>query len=42
MIPIIALGSAAFLVTVMVLCTCAGKPVTDALDEIQADEEAKR
>jgi len=41
-IPIIAMGCAAFLATIMVLCTCAGKPVTDALDEIQAQEEAKR
>jgi hypothetical protein len=38
MIPIIALASAAFLVTVMVLCACAGKPVKEALDEIQKED----
>jgi hypothetical protein len=38
MIPIIAMGCTALLVTVMVICTCAGKPVKDALDEIQSED----
>jgi hypothetical protein len=40
MIPIIALGCTAFLLAIMVICAFAGKPVQDALDEIQ-QEDAK-
>jgi hypothetical protein len=40
MIQFIALASAVFLFTIMVVCAFAGKPARDALDEIQ-QEDAK-
>ena len=38
MIALIAMGCASFLATLMVICTCAGKPLQDELNEIQAED----